>query len=175
MNPEPQDVSSVDAGHAFGRVQKLPKVFPAPAVGPEPVLGQPVEVRVPAYPDEVFRGHVTTLGLNIDPNTHRQLVRSVIDDPLHKLRAGMLASFTIETESPKLSVAVPSEAIVREGDGTMTVWVTTDQRRFERRIVKTGSEQDGWRQILDGLALGEGVASTGAIFLSNKFANAITG
>ncbi|MFN5483376.1 MAG: efflux RND transporter periplasmic adaptor subunit, partial [Bradyrhizobium sp.] len=41
-------------------------------------IGQPVEVRVPAYPGEVFRGRVTTLGLNIDPNSHRQLVRSVI-------------------------------------------------------------------------------------------------
>jgi cobalt-zinc-cadmium efflux system membrane fusion protein len=138
-------------------------------------LGQSVQVTVPAYPDTVFRGYVTTLGLNIDPNTHRQLVRSVIDDPLHKLRAGMLASFTIETESPKFSVAVPSEAIVREGDGTMTVWVTADQRRFERRTVKTGAEQDGWRQIVSGLSLGEQVASTGAIFLSNKFANAVTG
>jgi cobalt-zinc-cadmium efflux system membrane fusion protein len=138
-------------------------------------LGQPVEVRVPAYPDSVFRGYVTTLGLNIDPNTHRQLVRSVIDDPLHKLRAGMLASFTIETGSPRLAVAVPSEAVVREGDGTMTVWVTTDRRRFERRTVKTGPEQDGWREIVSGLGLGEQVASTGAIFLSNKFANAVTG
>jgi cobalt-zinc-cadmium efflux system membrane fusion protein len=87
----------------------------------------------------------------------------------------MLASFTIETESPKLSVAVPSEAVVREGDGTMTVWVTTDRRRFERRTVQAGLEQDGWMQIVGGLRLDEQVASTGAIFLSNKFANAVTG
>ncbi|WP_375780400.1 efflux RND transporter periplasmic adaptor subunit [Bradyrhizobium sp. ma5] len=138
-------------------------------------IGQPVEVRVPAYPNEVFRGRVTTLGLNIDPNSHRQLVRSVIDDPQHKLRAGMLASFTIETEPPKLSVSVPLDAIVREGDGTMTVWVTSDGRKFDRRTVTIGMEQDGWRQILNGLAAGEKVASTGAIFLSNKFANAATG
>jgi membrane fusion protein, heavy metal efflux system len=138
-------------------------------------LGQPVEVKVPAYPEITFRGYVTTIGMNIDPNSHRQLVRSVIQDPLHKLRAGMLASFTIEMEPPKQTVAVPAEAIVREGDGTMTVWVTTDQRRFERRTVKSGIEQDGWVQILAGLKLGEQIASTGAIFLSNKFANAVTG
>ena len=138
-------------------------------------IGQPVEVRVPAYPNEVFRGRVTTLGLNIDPNSHRQLVRSVIDDPQHKLRAGMLASFTIETEPPKTSVSVPIDAVVREGDGTMTVWVTSDGRRFNRRSVKIGMEQNGWRQILDGVAADEKVASTGAIFLSNKFANAATG
>jgi cobalt-zinc-cadmium efflux system membrane fusion protein len=142
---------------------------------PDYQIGQPVEVRVPAYPSEVFRGRVTTLGLNIDPNSHRQLVRSVIDDPQHKLRAGMLASFTIETAPPKMSISVPTDAIVREGDGTMTVWVTTDGHKFDRRSVKIGMEQDGRRQILDGLGAGEKVASTGAIFLSNKFANAATG
>jgi cobalt-zinc-cadmium efflux system membrane fusion protein len=41
--------------------------------------------------------------------------------------------------------------------------------------VKIGMEQDGRRQILDGLGLGEKIASTGAIFLSNKFANAVAG
>ncbi|CCE01483.1 putative heavy metal efflux pump, HlyD family (CzcB-like) [Bradyrhizobium sp. STM 3809] len=138
-------------------------------------LDQPVEVSVPAYPGEIFRGRVTTLGLNIDPTTHRQLVRSVVDDPAHKLRAGMLASFTIETEPPRDSPAVPTEALVREGDGSITVWVTTDGRRFVRRAVTAGLTQDGWRQILAGLAAGEQVATTGAIFLSNAFANAASG
>ncbi|MBC9876634.1 efflux RND transporter periplasmic adaptor subunit [Bradyrhizobium sp. INPA01-394B] len=138
-------------------------------------LGQSVAVSVPAYPGEVFRGHVTTLGLNIDSTTHRQLVRSVIDDPAHKLRAGMLAGFAIETGGPKQSVAVPVDAVVREGDGSMTVWVTADRHRFARRSVSVGIAQDGWYQILDGLAPGELVAASGAIFLSNKFATAVTG
>src|ERR1700688_1133291 len=58
-------------------------------------VGQDVEVRVPAYPGTVFKGHVTTVGSMIDPNTHRQLVRSEIDDPQHQLRSGMFASFVI--------------------------------------------------------------------------------
>ncbi|MGY4608150.1 multidrug efflux pump subunit AcrA (membrane-fusion protein) [Bradyrhizobium sp. USDA 4474] len=57
----------------------------------------------------------------------------------------------------------------------MTVWVTTDRRRFQRRTVKVGLEQNGWRQILDGLNAGDLIASSGAIFLSNKFAIAATG
>jgi cobalt-zinc-cadmium efflux system membrane fusion protein len=87
----------------------------------------------------------------------------------------MLASFTIEIDGSKLSIGVPSDAVVREGDGTMTVWVTSDRHRFERRIVKVGIAQDGWSQILDGLEVGELIASTGAIFLSNKLATATTG
>jgi cobalt-zinc-cadmium efflux system membrane fusion protein len=131
-------------------------------------LGQEVAVRVPAYPDNVFKGHVTAVGSMIDPNSHRQLVRSEIDDPQHLLRSGMYASFVIRVGDPVRSLAVPAEGVVREGDGTMAVWVTTDSRRFMKRTVKVGLQQDGWRQILDGLRPGETVVTEGAVFLSNK-------
>jgi membrane fusion protein, heavy metal efflux system len=131
-------------------------------------LGQAVEVRVPAYPDAVFVGRVTTVGSMIDPNTHRQLVRSEIDDPQHQLRSGMFASFVIHVGDPMRSLAVPAEGVVREGDGTMTVWVTGDSRHFIKRTVKIGLRQDGWDQILDGLSPGETVVTDGAVFLSNK-------
>jgi cobalt-zinc-cadmium efflux system membrane fusion protein len=124
---------------------------------------------VPAYPDMVFKGKVTTLGIMIDPNTHRQLVRSEIADPEHKLRPGMFASFVIRMGDSNRSIGVPVESVVREGDGTMTVWVTTDRKRFTKRVVKVGQQQqNGFSQIIDGLAPGELVVTDGAIFLSNK-------
>jgi membrane fusion protein, heavy metal efflux system len=131
-------------------------------------VGQEVGVRVPAYPDTVFKGHVTTVGSIIDPNSHRQLVRSEIDDPEHLLRSGMFASFVIRVGDSVRSLAVPAEGVVREGDGTMTVWVTTDRRRFMKRTVKVGLQQDGWRQILEGLQPADIVVTDGAVFLSNK-------
>jgi cobalt-zinc-cadmium efflux system membrane fusion protein len=131
-------------------------------------IGQDVEVRVPAYPDKVFKGHVTTIGAMIDPNSHRQLVRSEIEDPEHLLRSGMFASFVIRVGDPVRSLAVPAEGVVREGDGTMTVWVTNDSRRFLKRTVKVGLQQGGWTQILEGLSSGETVVTDGAVFLSNK-------
>jgi len=131
-------------------------------------LGQDVEVRVPAYPDAIFKGRVTNLGSMIDPNTHRLLVRSEIDDPQHLLRSGMYASFVIRVGDPINSLAVPAPGVVREGDGTMTVWVTTDSHRFLKRTVKVGLQQDGWTQIVEGLQPGETVVTDGAVFLSNK-------
>jgi cobalt-zinc-cadmium efflux system membrane fusion protein len=133
-------------------------------------LGQEVQVTVPAYPDKVFKGHVTALGAMIDPNTHRQLVRSEIDDPEHLLRSGMFASFVIRIGDPVRSLAVPAEGVVREGDGTMTVWSTRDNRHFTKRTVRTGLQQDGWTQILEGLSPDETVVTDGAVFLSNKLA-----
>ncbi len=133
-------------------------------------LGQEVQVTVPAYPNKVFKGHVTALGAMIDPNSHRQLVRSEIDDPEHLLRSGMFASFVIRVGDPVRSLAVPAEGVVREGDGTMSVWVTKDSRHFIKRTVKTGLAQDGWTQILEGLSPDETVVTDGAVFLSNKLA-----
>ena len=59
---------------------------------------------------------------------------------------------------------------MREGDGTMTVWVTADRRRFTKRTVKIGKQYHGYRQILEGVQVGELVATEGAIFLSNALA-----
>jgi cobalt-zinc-cadmium efflux system membrane fusion protein len=84
----------------------------------------------------------------------------------------MLATFTIQTGASVQSVAVPLDGIVREGDGTMTVWVTTDRQRFFRRQVQIGLQQDGLDQIIGGLRAGEMIATDGAIFLSNAVANA---
>ena len=131
-------------------------------------LGQEVAVTVPAYPDKVFKGHVTNLGSSIDPNSRRQLVRSEIDDPEHLLRAQMYASFVTRVGDPVTSPAVPADGVVREGDGTMSVWVTTDSRHFVKRTVTIGLRQDGWVQILGGLQAGETVVTDGAVFLSNK-------
>jgi cobalt-zinc-cadmium efflux system membrane fusion protein len=50
----------------------------------------------------------------------------------------------------------------------MSVWVTSDNRHFLQRTVRTGMQQDGWVQILDGLREGETVVTDGAVFLSNK-------
>jgi len=130
-------------------------------------VGQQVQVELDAFPGQVFEGKVETIGASVDLNTRRVLVRSAIKDPQHQLRSGMFADFIISVAAPMHSPAVPIDGVVREGDGTMTIWVTADRRRFTRRIVKIGEQHDGYRQILDGVQVGELVATEGALFLSN--------
>jgi len=125
------------------------------------------ELKVSAFPNRVFEAKITSVGAMVDPNTRRVSVRSEIEDPQHELRSGMYANFVIRTGDPVRSVAVPLAGVVRESDGTMTVWVTADRRRFTRRAVQIGAERDGYRQILDGLQVGELVATQGAVFLSS--------
>ena len=135
-------------------------------------VGQSLRVKVMAYPDHEFEGRVDTIGLTVDPNTRRVLVRSVIKDPRHELWAGMFANFVIQVGDPVRSPAVPLNGVTREGDGTMIVWVTTDRRHFTKRIVKLGIQYNGYHQILDGLRAGDIVATEGALFMSNALTTA---
>ena len=43
--------------------------------------GQPVAVKVMAYPDRVFQGKVSKIYASVDPNIHRATIRSEIRDP----------------------------------------------------------------------------------------------
>ena len=130
-------------------------------------LGQPVQVKVMAYPDHSFKGKVSKIYETVDPNTHRVTIRSEIADPHDELRPGMLANFVIRVHDPVEATAIPANGVVREADGTMTAWVTTDRRRFEQRIIKIGLRNDDRVQVLEGLRRGELVVADGAVFLSN--------
>jgi membrane fusion protein, heavy metal efflux system len=130
-------------------------------------VGQEISVSLLAFPDKLFHGRIWSMDAMVDPNTHRMLMRSTIDDPDHALRSGMFATFVIRVGDPMKVLGVPSDAVVHEGDGANTVWVTADRRQFNQRTVKIGMENGGYRAILDGLKPGELVATTGAVFLSN--------
>jgi membrane fusion protein, heavy metal efflux system len=130
-------------------------------------LGQPVAVKVLAYDGRIFKGKVSKIYESVDPNTHRVTIRSDITDPKNDLRPGMLANFVIRVDAPVEATAIPANGVVREPDGTMGAWVTTDRRTFTERILKVGLRNDGRVQILDGLKRGELVVSDGAVFLSN--------
>ena len=129
--------------------------------------GQEVEVTVAPYPGRVFRGRIVRIGATVDPNTRRFELRSEVRDPRHELRPGMFATFVIRTGRSIRSLAVPYAGVVREGDGTMSVWVNADDRHLAKRTVKVGLQQDGFAQILEGLQAGERVATADALFLNN--------
>lgn len=130
-------------------------------------VGQPLDVRVMAYPNRAFKGEISKIYPMVDPITHRMTVRSEITDAQHELKPGMLATFVIQVHDPVEATAIPAEGVVRNGDGTMVAWVTADRHHFIQRIVKIGLQTDGQYQILDGLKPGELAVTDGAIFLSN--------
>lgn len=134
-------------------------------------VGQDVKVSLMAYPGRTFTGKISRISASVDPNIHRLLVRSEVPDPGHELKPGMFASFAIDIGAPMTSTAVPMVGVIREPDGSQTVWVTTDGRHFIQRVVKIGMDWEGYRQILDGLKPGEKVATKNSLLLDNILNN----
>lgn len=129
-------------------------------------VGQPVEVRVAAYPDEVFTARVSYINPSVDPTTHRVAVRGVIENRGHRLKPDMFASLRIVTNSEIQSLATPLSAIVHEGDRA-SVWVAQADNQFAKRDVTIGLEQNGYAQIISGLQRGEKVAVEGSLLLTS--------
>ena len=134
-------------------------------------VGQEVAVQVVAYPGEVFRARLTYVGASMDPAARRLTVRAEIANPDGRLKPDMFASFRIMTGVSTRSPSLPTAAVLRESDGTMTAWVTIDGKRLVKRTVKVGLQQDGFSQVLEGLEAGERVATESALFLGNVLAS----
>jgi cobalt-zinc-cadmium efflux system membrane fusion protein len=129
--------------------------------------GQAVNVKVDSFPNRDFAGVISVLGATLDPGTHAETIRSEVKDPDRQLHPGMMATFVIHTGSAQTALALPLDGVVRNGDGSMNVWVATDDRHFTRRTVTLGMQQDGFDQITGGLQPGERVVTRNAVFLSN--------
>ena len=129
-------------------------------------VGQPLEVRVMAYPEEVFKATITYIGAAVDPATHRVDVRAMVDNHAQKLKPEMFAIFRIITNVDMPYPAVPPSAVVRDGDKA-SVWVAQPEHQFVRREVKLGLEQNGYVQVLSGLQSGEQVATESGLLLGS--------
>lgn len=136
-------------------------------------VGQPVQVRVQAWPGKVFTGKVSYVGDSVDADSRRLVVRAEVSDPQRELRPQMTADFNITVAAPQTSVAVPAEAVVREGNGADVVWIASDSDehgpRFTRRKVTRGQTEGGLVQITEGLKGGEHIARHNALFLSSLY------
>jgi cobalt-zinc-cadmium efflux system membrane fusion protein len=131
-------------------------------------VGQEIEAKVAAAPNRIFKARIANISSASDLNTRRIMVRSEIGNPDGVLKSEMFASFRIGTEEPSATPAVPTEAVIREGD-VATVWVETEPMLLKRRVVDIGVQQNGLTQIRSGLAVGESVVARGAIFVDNEW------
>ena len=126
-------------------------------------LGKPVDIRVPAYPGETFRGPITYISDVVEPETRTARVRCVVANPRARLKLDMFATVEIPTEETAQVLAVPLKAIQRIDDEAV-VFVKLSDTEFEQRAVATGVEAEGWIEIRQGVAAGEQVISEGSFY-----------
>ncbi len=112
--------------------------------------GQEVEV-VLTHPAGKRRAVVSEIVSEIEPSTRTQKVKARLEDA-SGLRPGAFARLVVVTD-PVETIRVPAAAVQRIGQ-METVRVVRDGRAL-RRLVRTGSRQNGRVEILAGLEEGE--------------------
>ena len=132
-------------------------------------VGAPVEVRVPAYPGRVFKAKISWVSASLDPNTHRLPVRADVENPDGALKPMMFANFSITTGTDRTAPGVPQSAVVYEGD-TARVWLAQDGGTIASRTIRVGRVQNGTVEVLDGVAPGDKVVTSGALFIDRATA-----
>jgi cobalt-zinc-cadmium efflux system membrane fusion protein len=133
--------------------------------------GDIVEATVSALPGRVFKARLSYVAASIDPTTHRLTVHADVDNPDGVLKPEMFASLRIFNNSPVVAPAIPSSALVYEGE-TAHVWVANATKRtLEMRDVKLGRARDGMVEAVGGIRAGEDVVTSGALFIDR----AVTG
>jgi cobalt-zinc-cadmium efflux system membrane fusion protein len=131
---------------------------------PDMKVGQPVEVKVLAYPDRTFKAHLAYVGAMVDDNTRRVTVRAEVENPDGALKPEMFANFRIVTSQDSQAPGVPESAVVYEGD-TAHVWVLRDDGKVALRPIRVGRTLDGMVEVVDGLKAGEKIVTSGALFI----------
>jgi membrane fusion protein, multidrug efflux system len=126
--------------------------------------GQPVAVSVAAYPDRQFEGLVEFISPAVDPSTRQFLVKAVIPNSERDLKPGMFAVATVTVGERLDRPVLPEESLVATRRGYM-VFVIEDDVAVSREVV-TGLRDEGWVEIVEGLAVGELVVREGHMRLS---------
>ena len=133
-------------------------------------VGQTVRVRFVADDTEVVTGTLVRSGRSVGQDDRTLSVWIELKQmPRVPVQHNMLARLTIETGTIPPQLAVPREAIVREGTRSY-VFVHQVDDTFARQLVVPGRSDDFAVEILEGLVSNDMVAVRGAMALQTGYA-----
>lgn len=142
------------------------------STSPELKLGQPLEVLVDAYPGRSFPARISAIDPLIGKSRTVQ-VQALLDNPEGLLAAGMFASIRVSRKADAPSLSVPETAVTYTayGDTVFVAHQDGDRPLSAKRVsVRIGERWDGRVEILQGLAEGDRVVTSGQINLSDGMA-----
>ena len=126
-------------------------------------LGENAEIRLNAYPGQVFAGTIGNIGPVLDPNIRTIKVRIEMRNP-GLMRPGMFVTATFHGQQRVKRAAVPATAILHLHDRDW-VYVPVKEKQFRRTEVVAGEMLRGHLQeIVSGLAAGQQVVANALEF-----------
>jgi membrane fusion protein, heavy metal efflux system len=128
-------------------------------------VGEKAEIRLNAYPDEVFTGLISNIGPILDPNIRTAKVRIEVRNP-GLMRPGMFATATFHGQKKETHAAVPAAAILHLHDRDW-IYVPVQANEFRRVEVVAGEMlPDNMQEVLSGISPGQRVVAN-ALELQN--------
>jgi cobalt-zinc-cadmium efflux system membrane fusion protein len=123
-----------------------------------------LEVRLAAYPADVFDARVERIADTVDPQTRTVKVQAELTNAGGRLRPEMFGTIR-HVESIAKTTVVPIGAVIVD-NGQSVLFVQTANGQFERRVVQPGPKADAVIRIASGVKPGEAVVVDGAVLLS---------
>ena len=132
--------------------------------------GQHIEVSLPAFPNQTFRGEIAVISPVIDAVKRTARVRIDIPNPKAQLRPGMYANIEVKIDNGE-GLTIPVQAALPTGE-RMLVFLDRGQGKLLPRYVQVGrafttfdgQAQENYYQVLNGLQEGDRIV-TSANFL----------
>jgi len=127
--------------------------------------GEYADIRLNAYPSQVFKGRIDNILPVLDPNLRTAKVRLEVANP-GMMRVGMFVTATFYGKQSETHAAVPASAILHLHDREW-VYTSVSTGRFKRLEVVTGSTlPDNMQEVVSGIKPGDQVVSN-ALALQN--------
>lgn len=129
--------------------------------------GSAVQARVAAYPQAVFKGKVGALLPEVNATTRTLRARIELANPQARLKPGMYATLSFQSQKAREAVLVPSEAVIRTGQRDVVI-VALGEGNFRAAEVAVGGEGDGQSEIRKGIHPGDKVVLSGQFLIDSE-------
>jgi membrane fusion protein (multidrug efflux system) len=133
--------------------------------------GLAVQVNVGDGSDAVINGEITAIGAEINTLTRNAVVQSYLQNDKALLIPGMAVETQVTLSDPQEVLVVPSTAVIYApfGDTVFIIEPGEKEGSFKARqqFVRLGKARGDFVEIVDGLKIGDIVASAGAFRLLN--------
>ena len=130
-------------------------------------VGQAAEVSLSYQPGKTWQGKVEYIYPDLDPKTRTLKVRLRFDNPDESLKPNMYANIKIFGGPKEDTIVIPVEALIRTGREERVI-ISLGEGRFEARTVTAGIESGDFVEILQGVASGDEVVTSGQFLIDSE-------
>jgi len=125
-------------------------------------LGDPAEIRLNAYPGQVFHGKVSNIGSVMDPQIRTAKVRIELPNP-GMMRLGMFVTATFRGQSMEMHTEVPASAVLHIHDRDYVYVPAPDNKLRRLEVVSGDNLPNNMVEVKSGIKSGQQVVSNALV------------